>query len=157
MVITNNIFFTFSSKERFQHYLIAERRWRFEIESDTNSLASKVDEIKSNPANSDSGHSYNIQRLQSIPQDANSEDVFRCERAIGALEKVINSSQDITNRLSEKRKNCYLPSLDLVPGGKSTVRYVEVKLQAVEEIKGTLFHMLDNVNIVLLALRRRYN
>ena len=51
----------------------------------------------------------------------------------------MNSSQDITNRLSEKRKNCYLPSLDLVPGGKSTVRYVEVKLQALEEIKGTLF------------------
>ena len=70
---------------------------------------------------------------------------------------MINSSQDITNILSEKRKNCYLPSLDLVPGGKSTVRYVEVKLQAVEEIKGTLFHMLDNVNTVLLALLRRYN
>ena len=46
---------------------------------------------------------------------------------------------------------------DLVPGGKSTVRYVAVKLQALEEIKGTLFHMLDNVNTVLLALRRRYN
>ena len=29
--------------------------------------------------------------------------------------------------------------------------------QALEEIKGTLFHMLDNVNTVLLALRRRYN
>ena len=70
----------------------------------------------------------------------------------------MNSSQDITNRLSEKRKNCYLPSLDLVPGGKSTVRYVEVKLQALEEIiKGTLFHMLDNVNTVFLALRRRYD
>ena len=86
-----------------------------------------MDEIKSNSANSDGGHSYNIHRLQSIPHDANSEDVFRCERAIGALEKMMNSSQDITNRLSEKRKNCYLPSLDLVPGGKSTVRYVEVK------------------------------
>ena len=69
----------------------------------------------------------------------------------------MNYSQDITKRLSEKRKKCYLPSLDLVPGGKSTVRYVEVKLQALEEIKGTLFHMLDNVNTVLLALRRRYN
>ena len=46
---------------------------------------------------------------------------------------------------------------DLVPGGKSTVRYVELKLQTLEEIKGTLFHMLDNVNTVLLALRRRYN
>ena len=111
-------FTDFSSKERFQHYLIAERRRRFEIESDINSLASKLDEIKSNSANSDSGHSYNIQRLQSIPHDTNSEDVFRCERAIGALEKMMNSSQDITNRLSEKRKNCYLPSLDLVPGGK---------------------------------------
>ena len=33
----------------------------------------------------------------------------------------MNSPQDITNRLSEKRKNCYLLSLDLVPGGKSTV------------------------------------
>ena len=44
--------------------------------------------------------------------------IFRCERAIGALEKMMNSSQGITNRLSEKRKNCYLPSLDLVPGGK---------------------------------------
>lgn len=96
-----------------------------------------------------------IQQIQD--SDANSEDVFRCERAIGALEKMMNSSQDITNRLSEKRKNCYLPSLDLVPGGKSTVRYVEVKLQTLEEIKGTLFHMLDNVNTVLLALRRRYN
>ena len=103
-----------------------------------------MDEIKSNSANSDSGHSYNIQRLQSIPHDANSEDIFRCERAIGALEKMMNSSQDITNRLSEKRKNCYLPSLDLVPGGKSTVRYVEVKLQALDEIKETLFHILDN-------------
>ena len=150
-------FTDFSSKERFQRYLIAERRWRFEIESDINSLASKVDEIKSNSANSDSGHSYDIQRLQSIPHNANSEDVFRRERAIGALEKLTNSSQDITNRLSEKKKNCYLPSLDLVQGGKSTVRYVEVKLQALEEIKGTLFHMLDNVNTVLLALRRRYN
>ena len=69
----------------------------------------------------------------------------------------MNSSQDIANRLSEKRKNCYLPSLDLVPGAKSTVRYAEVKLQALEEVKGTLFHMLDNVNTVLLALRRRYN
>ena len=68
-----------------------------------------------------------------------------------------NSSRDITNRLSEKKKNCYLPSLDLVPGGKSTGRYVEVKLQALEEIKGTLFHMLDNVNTVILAVRRRYN
>ena len=76
-----------------------------------------MDEIKSNSANSDSGHSYDIQRLQSIPHDANSEDVSRCERAIGALEKMMNSSQDITNRLSEKRKNCYLPSLDLDPGG----------------------------------------
>ena len=116
-----------------------------------------MDEIRSNSANSDSGHSYNIQRLQSIPHDANSEDVFQYERAIGALEKMTNSSQDITNRLSEKKKNCYLPSIDLVPEGKSTVRYVEVKLQALEEIKGTLFHMLDNVNTVLLAFRRRYN
>ena len=42
--------------------------------------------------------------------------------------------------VSEKRTNFYLPSLDLVPGGKSTVvRNVEVKLQALEEIKGTLF------------------
>ena len=138
--------------------MIAERRWRFKLESDINSLASKVDEIKRNSANSDSGHSYNIQRLQSIPHDANYEDVFRSERAIDTLEKMTNSSQDITNRLSEKKKNCYLPSLDLVPGGKSTGRsYVEVKLQAVEEIKGTPFHMLDNVNTVLLALRRRYN
>ena len=71
----------------------------------------------------------------------------------------MNSAQDITNRLLEKRKNCYLPSRDLVPGGKGkgTVRFVEVKLQALEEIKGTRFHMLDNVNTVLLALRRRYN
>ena len=37
-----------------------------------------------------------------------------------------------------------------------TIKYVEVKLQALEEIKGTLFHMLDNVNTILLALRRRY-
>ena len=37
-----------------------------------------------------------------------------------------------------------------------TITYVEVKLQALEEIKGSLFHMLDNVNTVLLALRRRY-
>ena len=51
-------FIEFSSKERFQHYFIAERRWRFKIESDINSVASKVDEIKSNSANSDSGHSY---------------------------------------------------------------------------------------------------
>ena len=99
------MFYSFCSKERFQHYLIAERRWKFEIQSDINSLASKVDEIKSNSANSDSGHSYDIQRLQSIPHDANSEDVFRCERAIGALEKMMNSSQDIINRLSDKRKN----------------------------------------------------
>ena len=71
----------------------------------------------------------------------------------------MNSAQDITNRLLEKRKNCYLPSRDLVPGGKGkgTVRHVEVKLQALEEIKGTRFHMLDNVNTVLLALRTRYN
>ena len=96
-VLYTECFTDFSSKERFQHYLIAERRWRFEIESDINSLASKLDEIKSNSANSDSGHSYNIQRLQSIPHDSNSEDVFRCERAIGALEKMMNSSQDITN------------------------------------------------------------
>ena len=51
------------------------------------SIAVKVDEIKSNSANSDSGYSYNwynIQRLQSISHAANSEDVFRCERAIGA-------------------------------------------------------------------------
>ena len=82
------------------------------------SIAVKVDEIKSNSANSDSGYSYNIQRLQSIPHDANSEDVFRCERAIGAFEKIMNSSQGITNRLLEKKKNCYLPFLDLVPGGK---------------------------------------
>ena len=79
------------------------------------------------------------------------EDVFRRERAIGALEKMTNSSQDITNRLLEKKKSCYLPSLDLVPGEKSPVRYVEVKLQALDEIKGTLFHMLDKVNTVLLA------
>ena len=51
-----------------------------------------MDEIKSNSANSDSGHLFNIQRLQSIPHDANSEDVFQCERAIGALEKMTNSS-----------------------------------------------------------------
>ena len=104
-VLYTECFTDFCSKERFQHYLIAERRWKFEIESDINSLASKVDEIKGNSANSDSGHSYDIQRLQSIPHDANSEDVFRCERAIGALEKMMNSSQDIINRLSDKRKN----------------------------------------------------
>ena len=79
---------------------------------------------------------YNLFHM--IP--CNSEDVFRCERAIEALEKMMNSFQDITNRLSEKRKNCYLPSLDLGAGGKSKVRYVEVKLQALEEIKGTLVY-----------------
>ena len=104
-VLYTECFTDFCSKERFQHYLIAERRWKFEIESDINSLASKVDEIKSNSANSDSGHSYDIQRSQFIPHDANSEDVFRCERAIGALEKMMNSSQDIINRLTDKRKN----------------------------------------------------
>ena len=93
-VLYTECFTDFSSKERFQHYLIAKRRWRFEIETDTNSLASKLDEIKSNSANSDSCHSCNIQRLQSIPHDTNSEDVFPCERAIGALEKMMNSSQD---------------------------------------------------------------
>ena len=110
-VLYTECFTDFSSKERFQYYLIAERRWRFGIESDINSLASKVDEIKSNSANSHSGNSYDIQRLQSIPHDANSEDVFRCERAIGALEKTMNSSQDITNRLSEKRKIFIFPPL----------------------------------------------
>ena len=98
-----------------------------------------MDEIKSNSENSDSGYSYNIQRLQSIPHDAN---VFWCERAIGALEKMKNSSQDITIRLSEKKKNCYLPSLDLVPGGKSTVRYVEVRLQALEKKREHFFTCL---------------
>ena len=110
-VLYTECFTDFCSKERFQHYLIAERRWKFEIESDINSLASKVDEIKSNSANSDSGHSYDIQRLQSIPHDANSEDVFRCERAIGALEKMMNSSQDIINRLSDKGKIDIFPPL----------------------------------------------
>ena len=110
-VLYTECFTDFSSKERFEHYLIAERRWRFEIETDTNSLASKLDEIKSNSANSDSCHSCNIQRLQSIPHDTNSEDVFPCERAIGALEKMMNSSQDITNRLRRKEKIVIFPPL----------------------------------------------
>ena len=59
-VLSTECFTDFSSTERFQHYLIAERSWRFEIESVLNSLASKVDEIKSNSANSDSGHSYDF-------------------------------------------------------------------------------------------------
>ena len=38
-VLYTGCFTDFSSKERFQHYLIAEGRWRFEIESDINSGA----------------------------------------------------------------------------------------------------------------------
>lgn len=156
-VLYNECFTDFSSKERLQHYLIAERKWRFVIKSEINPLTSKVDNIKNNSANPNSGHSYNIQRLQSIPHDVNSEDVSRCERAITALETMINTCQDIANRLSKKKKTCYLPSPDLMPWGKSTLRYIEVKFETLEQIKGTLFQMLDNVNTVLLDLHRTYN
>ena len=56
-----------------------------------------------------------IQRLQSIPHDTNSEDVFRCERAIGALEKMMNSCQDKETVREEKK---FLSSLPFSSRGK---------------------------------------
>ena len=47
--------------------------------------------------------------------------------------------------------------MDLMPGGKSTLQYIQVKLDTLEQLKGTLFCMLDNVNSVLLDLHRRYS
>ena len=138
--------------------MITERRWRFDIESKTNSLTAKVTDITTNSTNQSNGTAYNIQRLQKVPLDVSSEDVSRGERALSALEAMKNTCEDLSNSLLQKKKTCYqLPNMDLMPGGKSTLQYIQVKLDTLEQLKGTLFCMLDNVNSVLLDLRRRYS
>ena len=152
------ILYDFSSTERFQNYLITERRWRFDTESKTNSLTAKVTDITTNSTNQSNGTAHNIQRLQKVPLDVSSEDVSRGERALSALEAMKNTCEDLSNSLLQKKKTCYqLPNMDLMPGGKSTLQYIQVKLDTLEQLKGTLFRMLDNVNSVLLDLHRRYS
>lgn len=157
-ILYDESFKDFSSTERFQNYLITERRWRFDIESKTNSLTAKVTDITTNSTNQSNGTAYNIQRLQKVPLDVSSEDVSRGERALSALEAMKNTCEDLSNSLLQKKKTCYqLPNMDLMPGGKSTLQYIQVKLDTLEQLKGTLFRMLDNVNSVLLDLHRRYS
>ena len=156
-ILYDESFKDFSSTERFQNYLITERRWRFDIESKTNSLTAKVTDMTTNSTNQSNGTAYNIQR-QKVPLDVSSEDVSRGGRALSALEAMKNTCEDLSNSLLQKKKTCYqLPNMDLLPGGKSTLQYIQVKLDTLEQLKGTLFRMLDNVNSVLLDLHRRYS
>jgi len=156
-VIFNESFKDFSSKERFQNYLITERRWRFEIESKINSITEKVAHISTNSTNQSNGTAYNIQRLQKIPLDVNSNDVSRGKRALSALESMKNTCEDLSNTLLERKKKCYLPSMDLMPGGNSTLQYIHIKLDTVDQLTRTLFSLLDNVNGVVHELYRKYN
>ena len=57
---------------------------------------------------------------------------------------------------------CYLvskpPNLDVAKEARILCdEYIQVKLDTLEQLKGTLFRMLDNVNSVLLDLHRRYS
>ena len=95
-ILYDESFKDFSSTERFQNYLITERRWRFDIESKTNSLTAKVTDITTNSTNQSNGTAYNIQRLQKVPLDVSSEDVSRGERALSALEAMKNTCEDLS-------------------------------------------------------------
>ena len=101
-VLYTECFTDFSSTERFQHYLIAERSWRFEIESVLNSLASKVDEIKSNSANSDSGHSYDIHSKVTIYstwyQFWRCFSVWKSYRCLGENDEFLSRQRDCQRR-----------------------------------------------------------
>ena len=156
-VLYNESFKDFSLMERFQNYLITERRFRFETESKINSITEKVADITTNSTNQSNGTAYNIQRLQKVPLDVSSNDVSRGERALSALQSMTNTCEDLSNALSEKKKTCYLPSMDLMPGGKSTLEYIQSKLDAVNQLKSTLFSLLDKVNGVVHELHRRYS
>lgn len=144
----------FSSKERFTNFLITERKWRYDTEQQVKSFMSMLDNIQSNDK---SGFSHNFQRLQRIPADANSEDVLRCRNVISSLENLRDKCQKLLDNLIEKKKSCYKPSMDLLPGGKIRLKYIESKSVDLNQFMQKLYSMLANFNTVEKALCVRFS
>ena len=103
--------------------------------SPTSSANFRLSTINDMQGNHKSGFAQNMQRLQSIPPHANSEDVVRCKNVISfRLKGMRDECQRLLDSLTDKTKSCYLPSMDLLPAGRSRLQYIEYKLHVLSPL-----------------------
>lgn len=95
---------TFSS-ERCRHYVITQRRWRYDNSNLISGFTSFTDNIFNN--DTDDHRRQNVIRYQSVFGNLNSSDVNCRSNTISTLENKFSESEKIKNQLLEESKTCY--------------------------------------------------
>ena len=95
------------------------------------------------------GPGQNITRFKSVPHDVSSGDVKRCKNTISnLLEEKIQEGRKLIKNLQDSKKSCYSSSLDIAPGGKKKLHYIEEKIGVVEKCINQFTAMASNTNEV---------
>ena len=145
----------FVSAERCRHYVITQRRWRYDTKNLISGFTSFTDNI--NESDDHSGLKQNVIRYQSVPGNLNSGDLHRCGNTISTLEKKISDGEKIKTQLVEERKTCYSLDMNVLPGGNNTLQFIEQKISALTDSIQKLKQLSGKANEVYNVLCRKFD
>ena len=103
------------------------------------------------------GLGQNVRRFQNLPQDVCSGHLRRCENIIASLEKKIQEGESLRKKIQDSKKSCFSSTMDVLPGGNKKLKYIEEKIDLVDETIQQLKVLSGNANEVYCSLCKRFS
>ena len=138
----------------FSDFLIIQRKWQYEMETAIEKFEKAISEHTSL---SKSGIAHNVQRYQSVPTDSRPDDVKRCELTKSSLLELQKKGQDIIAELTSKKKTLYDPDMNVLPGGKLLLPFIEKNFSKMQEQLKTVENISNSVAGTYLKLCPKHN
>ncbi|XP_071787399.1 uncharacterized protein [Asterias amurensis] len=102
----------FSGITEFKAYVTEQQRWRWETHNNVTTLETRVKNLMFNP---NSGVAQNVTRYKTIPSNAKSEDVKRCEATVKAMDAMANRVGASRTELLHRKGNLLSRNMNVEP------------------------------------------
>ncbi|XP_022110969.1 uncharacterized protein LOC110990335 [Acanthaster planci] len=143
----------FSGIGEFKAYVSEQQRWRWDIHNNVSTLETRVKNLMSNP---NSGVAQNVTRYKTIPTNAKSEDVKRCEATVVTMDAMVNRVATSRTELLHRKGNLLSKNVNAEPCSNE-FKFLENCFSRVDLLYTTLITTRACVNQTLAHLRQNFS
>ena len=149
-------FSDFRSPRDFHNFCISERKWRFEIQKEAENKEKVVfEETKSDHG----GLAKNVKRYSQaqLPRFSSANDLAKCSNTIASMNTLIHKINEFCDKkVNIKKSSLYSKDMTLLPGRKSTLRFIEGIINRMAELSKEVELLREKMITTELELRRRF-
>ncbi|XP_038072344.1 uncharacterized protein LOC119740927 [Patiria miniata] len=143
----------FSGVNEFKAYVSEQQRWRWDIHNNVTTLETRVKNLISNK---NSGVAQNVARYKTIPTNAKSEDVKRCEATVVTMDAMVNRVATSRTELLHRKGNLLSRNLNAEPCNNE-FKFLENCFSRVDLMYTTLITNRACINQTLSHLRQNFS